>query len=118
LAILSLGSAVEMRRGSWRMLSLVLVIAITSNVAQFYWNGPGFGGLSGVAFGLFGYIWTKSHFEPSAGFYMPMNTVVMVMAWFALCFTGLVGPIANAAHTVGLAMGALVAMAPLGRRLL
>jgi GlpG protein len=112
LAILSLGTPVEMRRGSWRMLAMVLAMAIASNVAQFYWDGPNFGGLSGVAFGLFGYIWMQSHFEPAAGFYMPPSTLVMVMVWFALCFTGAVGPVANAAHTVGLAVGAVIGVAP------
>jgi GlpG protein len=113
LAILSLGSAVEMRRGSWRMLALVLAIAILSNVVQFYWDGPAFGGLSGVAFGLFGYIWMKSRFEPTAGFYMSPSTVVMMMVWFALCLAGEFGAIANAAHTAGLAVGTLIAVAPM-----
>ena len=116
LAIFSLGSAVEMRRGSWRMLALVLAIAIPSNVAQFYWAGPTFGGLSGVAFGLFGYIWMKSHFDPAAGFFMPTSTVLMMMVWFGLCVAGTVGPIANTVHTVGLAVGVLIAVAPLATK--
>ena len=102
LALMSLGSAVEALRGSGRMLALVLAIAVASNVAQFYWAGPMFGGLSGVAFGLFGYIWMKSRFEPGAGFFMPQNTVIMFLVFMAFCFTGMLGPIANAAHTVGL----------------
>ena len=28
-----------------------------------------------------------------------------MIAWFFLCLTGLMGPIANAAHAVGLALG-------------
>src|SRR5262249_44828674 len=37
-----LGSAIEMRRGSWRFLMLVLVLAVTSNLAEYYLGHPRF----------------------------------------------------------------------------
>jgi rhomboid protease GlpG len=101
-----LGGAIELRRGSWRLLGMVLAIAVSSNLAQYWWNGPAFGGMSGVDFGLFAYVWMKSRYEPDSGFFMPPQTVFLMIAWMLICY---VGPmhIANAAHTVGLAAGML-----------
>ncbi len=100
-----LGSMIESRRGTLSFLLLLLVIAVLSNFAQFWMNGPHFGGMSGVVFGLFGYIWMKSRFEPESGFYMHPNIVFLMIAWFLLCTTGAAGAIANYAHGVGLAAG-------------
>lgn len=124
-----LGGVIETRRGSLRMLGLVLVIAVLSNLAQFYWPvplfgvsgkpSPMFGGMSGVVFGLFGYIWMKSRYEPESGFAMPSNLVFLMIVWFLVCFTGMVGPIANTAHSVGLMTGMVIGYLPayLRRRL-
>ena len=51
-----LGMNVEFRCGSWRYALIVLAIAVPSNVGQYLWSGPTFGGLSGVGFGPFGYV--------------------------------------------------------------
>jgi rhomboid protease GlpG len=120
LAMLDLGSMVESRRGSLRLLVLVIVLAIVSNLAQ-YWielptfkdfslkylrGTPNFCGISGVAFGLMGYIWMKSRFDPDSGFFLNRQAVTMMMVWFAICFAGVL-PVnfANTAHTAGLLMG-------------
>lgn len=101
-----LGAAIELRRGSLKFLWFVLLIAGISNLAQYFWKGPMFGGMSGVVFGLFGYIWMQSKFDPTSGFFMPPNLVFWMIAWFVICLTGAVGPIANMAHGMGLAVGA------------
>ncbi|HEY2880976.1 MAG TPA: rhomboid family intramembrane serine protease, partial [Pirellulales bacterium] len=122
-ALYLFGSLVERRRGSWRYAVLVLGIAVTSNWGQYYfpahfkWAGQlsiMFGGMSGVDFGLFGYIWIKSRFDPRSQFFISPGTVLMSLLWFFLCITGLVGPIANWAHGVGLLYGSTVAYAPMG----
>jgi GlpG protein len=120
-----LGGAVEMRRGSWRFLLLVLTLAVTSNLAQYfldpdYLRGTGFifrhnplfGGMSGVLYGLFGYIWMKSRYEPDLGLYVSRNTVVSLMVWYFLCLARVFGNIANMAHTAGLVVGMLIGYAP------
>lgn len=115
----SLGSAIEIRRGTFRFALLVLWLAAASNTAEYLWSGPTFGGMSGVVFGLFGYVWIKSRFDPSAGLYIDPGNVTMMLFWLVLCMTGLVGRIANAAHLVGLLGGVAVAFLPLllpGRR--
>lgn len=108
--LLDLGRLIEAVRGSWRMALFVLLIAVPSNVAQFVWSdsGPVFGGMSGVVYGLFGYVWMKSRYEPGSGFYLTPNTVVLMIGWFFLCMTGLGGPIANWAHGGGLAVGIIL----------
>jgi len=111
--MVDLGTQVELRRGSWRMLLLVLAIAVASNLTQFFWSGPQFGGLSGVAYGLFGYIWMQSRFAPASGFFLHPNTVLLMMVWFVLCFfPQIIGNVANAAHAGGLACGVLLGLAP------
>jgi GlpG protein len=106
------GGAVESRRGQVRFLALVLAIAILSNLGQYLWNGPIFGGMSGVVYGLFGYIWVKSRFEPQIGLSMPPSTVAWLIGWFFLCYTPLLGNVANTAHLVGLIVGASVSYFP------
>ncbi|MGD9648363.1 MAG: rhomboid family intramembrane serine protease [Pirellulales bacterium] len=111
-----LGPQIEGRRGSGRFLALVLAIAVISNVAQYLAQGPALRGMSGVVFGLFGYIWMKSRFEASSGFVMHPQTIVFMLLWAALCMSGMVGDIANWAHGVGLAVGMAMGYAPVAWR--
>jgi GlpG protein len=116
LATHSLGTVLEIRLGSWRLAAMVLAIGLISNVSQYLYSGPSFGGMSGVAFGLFGYAWMKSEFDPEAGLFIPPRSVVMMLGWLVLCMTGLIGPIANAAHFSGLIVGILLGYGPVVRR--
>lgn len=106
LWLFSLGSLIEARLSSGRLALLVVVIAVASNFGHYVVSGhPTFGGMSGVVYGLFGYVWMKRKFDPVSGLFVDQQNVVLMMVWFFLCFTGLLGPIANTAHTVGLVMG-------------
>lgn len=100
-----LGSMIESRKGWHYLLALVIAIAIPSNLAQFAVTGPTFGGMSGVVYGLLGYVWMKSRFDPFSGFALCSSTVATMLIWFFLCWGGWVGNVANAVHTVGLGMG-------------
>lgn len=106
--LFQLGAAIEMRKGTLRYIVLILLVAIISNTGQYIATGPSFGGMSGVVFGLFGYIWMKGKYDPEDGLFMPPNLVFWMLAWFFLCFTGAVGPIANVAHAGGLITGMLL----------
>lgn len=101
-----LAGMIESRLGTWRLARLVVVIAIVSNFAQFTWTGPVFGGMSGVVYGLIGYIWLKSKFDPGSGLVLHPWTVAMAGIWFLLCLAGAVRA-ANAAHAVGFLIGTL-----------
>ena len=102
-----LGQVIELKFGWRRLLLLVLVSGIASNIAQLAWSGPWFGGMSGVVYALLTYIWMQGRFNPWSGLYVPKHILAMMLAWYVLCWTGLLGPIANMAHTGGLLVGVL-----------
>jgi membrane associated rhomboid family serine protease len=101
-----LGSMIEGRQSSLHLAIMVVIIAAFSNLGQFYVTGyPGFGGMSGVVYGLLGYVWLRGRFDPASGLFLHPTTVTMMIIWFFACYTGWLGPIANTAHAVGLVMG-------------
>ncbi len=105
LWLYDLGSMIEGRQSTWLLAVLVVVIAACSNFAQFWFAGPVFGGMSGVVYGLLGYIWMRGKFDPASGLYLHPTTVTMMIIWFFACFTPIIPHVANAAHAVGLVMG-------------
>jgi len=100
-----LGSMVEGRQSSWLLVILVAVFAASSDLAQFFVTGGGFGGMSGVVYGLVGYIWIRGKYDPGSGLYLHPTTVAMMIIWFFVCLIGFYGAVANTAHFVGLMMG-------------
>jgi GlpG protein len=106
------GTLIETARGTLRLAVLVLVSAVLSNLGQYYYMTTYaqdklhlFGGLSGVGYAMFGYLWMKGMYEPEQGMILHPNTISMMLIWLVLCMTGMLGPIANAAHIVGLVVG-------------
>ena len=79
----------------------------SSDLQYFICDSPYFGGMSGVVYGLLGYCWMQGKFNPAFGAVLNKQTVIMMLGWFVLCWTGLLGPIANWAHTAGLLAGIL-----------
>ena len=109
-----LGRLVEFYQGSVRLLILFLAAALIPNFAQYIVTGVDFGGLSGVVYGLFGYVWVYGHLRPGEGLHVSMSLMVQILAWLVLGFTGWfedwVGiRMANAAHLGGLLVGAFLA---------
>lgn len=100
-----LGGMIENRQSARTLALLVVVIAAASNVGQFIASGPVFGGMSGVVYGLLGYAWLRGRYDPASGLYVHRQTVIMMVIWFLVCLTGIVGNIANTAHAVGFAAG-------------
>lgn len=111
-----LGWKIETVLGGWRFLGLFLTAGLGGNMVQALWYGPSiFGGLSGVVFGLLGFIvvwqWRVS------------DTVLRIHPYLIILMTvslaiGLFGPvdvssderIAKGAHLGGLISGALLAL--------
>ncbi len=120
------GLQIESRRGSSRFFAMILVIAAFSNLAQFWspnlgqlwfhglnfhrrWTGnPWFGGMSGVVYGLFGYMWIKGKLDPRSRLGLPQQTVFMMLGWFVACVF-VIPNVANWAHGIGLLAGMVLA---------
>ncbi|MDG3007059.1 rhomboid family intramembrane serine protease [Paludisphaera mucosa] len=116
-----LGTGIETRRGSWKLLAMIIGSAILSNFAEYEYmerlheNPLGgkfytFGGLSGVNYALFGYVWMMGENHPEEGIRIDSNNTVIMLGWLVLCMTGAVGNVANAAHLAGLAVGMAMGM--------
>lgn len=76
----------------------------------------GFGGMSGVVYGLFGFMWMKTLFQPSAGMNLPQSTIIILVGWLFFCMTPMSKEmgmnVANWAHAVGLIVGIIAGMLP------
>jgi len=112
------GRLVEATRSTAWAAVAILLMAFISNLAQglapdSLGGTPFFGGMSGVVYGLFGYAWVKSKFDPQPGFYLSPVTVVILMGWLVLCMTPAIQGIANVAHVVGLVVGAACGYLPI-----
>jgi GlpG protein len=78
---------------------------VISNLAQYLGKGPLFGGMSGVVYGLLGYVWMKGKNDPASGLFLHPQTVTMMLLWFFLGFTPVLPNIANITHGAGLFLG-------------
>jgi len=107
---------IEMRKGAGALALMILLIALASNTAQGLapstWGplsgGPSFLGISGVVYGLMGYLWMKTVYDPGSGLYVNPSTVVFLLGWMTLGLTGVFQdtmPMANLAHLCGLLSG-------------
>ncbi|HEX4265803.1 MAG TPA: rhomboid family intramembrane serine protease [Verrucomicrobiae bacterium] len=102
-----LGSMIEARQNSLFLLAFIAVSAAFSNLAQYYFVNPGFGGMSGVVYALAGYIWIRGKYDRASGLFLPAQSITILVVWLVICCTGAVGPVANAAHLAGLITGML-----------
>lgn len=101
------GGVVERVQSSLRLLGLFLALAVIGNLAQFLWSGNQFGGLSGVVYGLLGYLWIYPQVNPAAPFRLPKGMVSFMWVMIALGFLPFL-PFANLAHLGGLLGGCVL----------
>ncbi|HNQ73065.1 MAG TPA: rhomboid family intramembrane serine protease [Verrucomicrobiota bacterium] len=104
--LFQLGNMIEARRGPAMLGTLVLVTGTLPMLAQYLVSGPGFvGGMSGVIYGLAGYAWILGRNDPASGIGLNPQAWLILLIWLGLCFTGMLGRVANTAHVVGLLIG-------------
>ena len=125
---LQFGKMIEGRYGSMWMAILILVCAILSNFAQGVapvdlGGSPArdvsgilitsFGGLSGVVYGMFGFILVKQNTDSTSGFFLPQSTILLLLGWMVFCMMPIaipiIGYIANWAHVIGFVVGCALA---------
>ena len=100
-----LWTALESKIGTWRFAWVVALVALVSNLAQYVSGGANFGGMSGVVYGVFGYLWMRGKRESSFAWLISPMTSTLLLVFLAVGIFGLVGPTANAAHFSGLLVG-------------
>jgi GlpG protein len=116
VAVTIFGRPIEKAAGSVPLLAIAVIIAVTSNTAQFLTSGnPLFGGLSGVAYGLFGFVAVRSRQAPGhPDWTLNPAFTFMIVLLLVLMSTGITEAfglyIAHAAHWTGLGMGVLLAL--------
>jgi len=105
-----LGRLIESRHGARGLLGLTALIGVFSNLGQYLADGPWFGGMSGVIYGYFGYLWMQGRFNPAFGMRLNPPVVYLLLGWLVLCWSGVLEwlfdlRVANTAHTIGLFSG-------------
>ena len=107
------GRRIELLVGKSNFILIALGIAIAANVGQYWWEpNQIFGGLSGLVYGLLGYVWVRNMIAPHPLLRVPPGIIGLMLAWLVICALGIVdlfldGGVANSAHVVGLLTGML-----------
>jgi GlpG protein len=99
----NLGGFMQHRFSGAYLLVFILTVAAVSNLVQLAWSGPRFGGLSGVNYGLLGFLWMRGRFDRFGAWQINPQIVQWMIVWFFLCF--FTPGVANGAHTAGLLFG-------------
>ncbi|MBC7714475.1 MAG: rhomboid family intramembrane serine protease [Rhizobacter sp.] len=105
-----LGYIIENRFGKNDLLILMAVSGVVSNLLQYCVSGPEFGGMSGVLYGMLGFVWVFKKIHHDFEYSLPARDITIMIGWLLVCMTGFLGPIANAAHAGGLFVGMLYAI--------
>lgn len=105
-----LAPAIEVRRGTVRFGLIVLILALGSNLLQYRLSGPAFLGMSGVVYGIFGYMWVKRLLGTDTTYPLNDGIIFLMLLVLALGFFGAMdgmmgAKIANGAHLGGLLAG-------------
>jgi GlpG protein len=116
-----LGRQIEERLSSLKYLTLIISLAIFTNVLQYLVSGPYFMGFSGVIMGMAGFVWMRQKIANWEGYNFSKGTyyflifyvfsmlllqiVSFVLSWISIKFPV---NIANTAHIAGVVLGLLL----------
>ena len=115
LAVL-FGRPVEAALGHTGCMALLLWLMLAGNLTQVAFSAtPYFGGLSGMVYGLVGYVAVMQRLQPASPlWHLPPGLIPSLLAFLVLFSTGITEyfglHIANAAHWGGLAAGVAAAL--------
>ncbi len=105
------GTRIERLLGFPQFLGFVFLIGGLSNIAQFQFSDNAFfGGMSGVNYGLVGFVWIRQMIAPHPLLEIPKSIIYFSLIMLLLGISGFVdrfidGGIANTAHVTGLILG-------------
>ena len=106
LWLFQLGCMIEANLGRLRLALLVAVTGCVPMLAQYLTSGPGYvGGMSGVVYGLAGYVWMRGKYDRASGVGLDAQSLQWLLIWLVICYSGFVGRVANTAHLAGLVIG-------------
>lgn len=111
-----IGRRIERVKKPLHLLTVVIIVGMISNAAQYLvQDNTVFGGLSGVVYGVIGYIavYQRVNIHPILQF--NESAIIFFIAWLLLGVFGIIdffisGSIANAAHVSGLVSGAIIGL--------
>lgn len=104
------GTLVEEVYGSIKTAELILLFAIGPNALEYGFASGGVG-LSGVAYGLFGFLWMLSRRDERFRDAIDNRTIQLFLGWFFFCILltyANVMNVGNIAHGAGAVLGILV----------
>jgi membrane associated rhomboid family serine protease len=107
--LLFLGSQIERVQGWKFFLFLILLMAGASHFTQLYVDGPFFGGMSAVVYGLFAYVAIRHWCFAKAGFIMDKGLFVFLFGFFLFSVMGMMGNFSPLGHGAGIGVGILMA---------
>lgn len=103
-----LGPRIERAQSSLKLAAVIVVLGLLSNTVQYlYGGGNNFGGMSGVVYGLFAYIWMWQLFDPRQGLSLPASLIWFMLISLVIMTLLDLRMIANEAHMGGFLAGML-----------
>jgi len=100
-----LATQVEKVEGPRYILLMVLSLAAIANTGQYLVSGPLFVGMSGVVYGLLGYIWMMTRYKYNSPYTLSQGTVTFMVIWMLICLVGIIPHVANTEHVLGFCTG-------------
>lgn len=104
-----LAGTIELRKGTTYLFALMISTALATDILQFLSGGWRFGGMSGIVYGLFAYVWVKGKLDPGDGFGIHPTVATNYLLFYVLCWFNVFGRVANFGHFGGLLMGVIFA---------
>ena len=105
--MIQLGPMIERRYGSVYLIAQTALFGMGGVLAEGYITRVAAMGLSGVVYGLLGFIWVRGRLDPDGPGPLAPSVVIMMLLWMLLGFMVPSMRMANWAHAGGLALGML-----------
>lgn len=112
-----LAKEIELNDGHVALIALTLTLAVAAGYAQYLAVGPYFAGLSGVTYGLMGWVWGRQYryrTAPMPRYQLPywLFPFMMVAMVFMIVLDGVWGEmnIGHESHIAGALLGVMIAM--------